>query len=398
MGGALGVLFQSEMGVVLVFGGGGRVSACMVGNSVQKFAYGNASQTNQTARKPRCFTHAGYTMKSKDLGATTMWGIHGGRTGDADDIFLRKGHVALGWDAMGDLSLLPANRDAFKARLMELDPHRKQGYYPMATGQLFRFVHEMAVGDVIVYPSKRDKRVYVGEITGTYQHAGQKADSYPHRRSVKWLKNFARTKFTQGALYEIGSAMSFFQVKTYAEEFASAVFGQEVAGTVEVDDTVSYVAEDIEQNTRDFILKTLAQELKGHGLSDFVAQLLATMGYRTRVSPPGPDGGVDIVAHKDELGFVPPIIKVQVKSTEGSVGDPIVSQLIGKLGPGEFGMVVTLGVFTTQAKNTAANKTNLKLVDGEELVSLVLQHYEHFDAKYKGMMPLKRVYVPEPLE
>lgn len=40
------------------------------------------------------------------------------------------------------------------------------------------------------------------------------------------------------------------------------------------------------------------------------------MEYRTRVSPEGPDGGVDIIAHKDELGFEPPIIKVQVKSTE----------------------------------------------------------------------------------
>jgi hypothetical protein len=29
---------------------------------------------------------------------------------------------------------------------------------------------------------------------------------------------------------------------------------------------------------------------------------------------------------------------------------------------------------------------------------LVLQHYEQFDSKYKGLIPLKRVYVPAPLE
>jgi len=79
---------------------------------------------------------------------------------------------------------------------------------------------------------------------------------------------------------------------------------------------VGIVAEEIEENTRDFVLKTLAQELKGHPLSHFVANLLRTMGYRTRVSPEGPDGGIDIIAHKDELGFEPPIIKVQVKSGE----------------------------------------------------------------------------------
>ncbi|MBT7161605.1 MAG: restriction endonuclease, partial [Victivallales bacterium] len=156
--------------------------------------------------------------------------------------------------------------------------------------------------------------------------------------------------------------------------------------------------EEIAQNTRDFVLKVLAQELKGHAFADFVAHLLGTMGYRTRVSPPGPDGGVDIVAHRDELGFEPPIIKVQVKSSEGNIGDPVVSQLIGKLETGEYGMVVTLGGFTSQALGTARNKSNLRLIGADELVSLVLQHYEQFDAKYKGMMPLKRVYVPEPLD
>ena len=122
------------------------------------------------------------------------------------------------------------------------------------------------------------------------------------------------------------------------------------------------------------------------------------MGYKTRSAQPGPDSGIDIIAHKDELGFEPPIIKVQVKSTEGSVGGPIVSALYGKVDISEFGLLVTLGTFTKQAKSFAQNKSNLRLIDGEELVTLIFQHYEKFDSKYKGLLPLKRVYVPEPLE
>lgn len=122
------------------------------------------------------------------------------------------------------------------------------------------------------------------------------------------------------------------------------------------------------------------------------------MGYRTRVSAEGPDGGIDIIAHKDELGFEPPIIKVQVKSTEGSVGDPDTSALYGKVGTGEYGLLVTLGSFTKQAQNFARSKSNLRLIDGPELVKLVLQHYEQLDSRYKGLLPLKRVYVPEALE
>lgn len=333
-------------------------------------------------------------MSQTDYSNATFWGIHGGRTGGADSIFLKKNQVALGWNMMDDLATLGPDREAFKKRLAESFPGKKPGYYPNAGGQLFRFVHEMKTGDLIIYPSKRDKRVHIGEVTSDYEHVARTTDGYPHRRAVRWIKDFPRTRFSQGALYEIGSAMSFFQVKNYADEYIAAIGGQAV---VDPDKTVPYVAEDIEQNTRDYILKVLAQELKGHGLAHFVGHLLETMGYQTRVSPEGPDGGIDIIAHTDELGFVPPIIKVQVKSGDGSVGDPIVSQLIGKLAPTEFGMVVTLGTFTNQAKTTARNKSNLRLIDCDELVSLILRNYNKFNSKYKGMMPLKQIYVPEPL-
>ena len=329
----------------------------------------------------------------------TLWGIHGGKTGDADNLFLKHNVIALGWAELGNMSRLGANREAFKARLLEVRPDRKPRYYPNAVGQLFRFVHEAKNGDLVIYSSKRDRRIHIGEIAGTYRYDTKLEPGYPQHRMVKWLNSFPRTKFSQGALYETGSAMSFFQVKNYADEFLSALSGREPAPvSAKQDETIPYVAEDIEQNTRDFIIKTLAQELKGHALAEFIAHLLGTMGYRTRLSPEGPDGGIDIIAHKDELGFEPPIIKVQVKSTEGSIGDPIVSQLYGKVERSEYGMVVTLGTFTNQAKNFDRNKSNLRLIDGEELVGLILQHYEQFDSKYKGLLPLKRVYVPEPLE
>ncbi len=327
-----------------------------------------------------------------------IWGIHAGATGDADSLFFKYNVIALGWKEMGDVEKLPPNRDAFMKQLLETRPDKKKGYYPIATGQIFRFVHEAKPGDLIIYPSKRDRQVHIGEITGAYYYDPKKEPSYPQHRPVKWLKTFPRNKFSQGALYEIGSAMSFFHVKNYAHEYLTALAGREIAPPSGKDETILYVAEDIEQNTRDFILKTLAQELKGHAFAEFVANLLNTMGYQTRTSPEGPDGGIDIIAHKDELGFEPPLIKVQVKSSEGNIGEPTVSQLYGKVDKLEYGMVITLGSFTNQAVTFARNKTNLRLVDGEELVRLILQHYEKFDSKYKGLLPLKRVYVPELLE
>lgn len=325
----------------------------------------------------------------------TIWGIHGGKTGDADSLFLKKNCVAIGWAKMGDLSKIAPDREAFKTMVAKTYPDAKPGAIPTNAGQLFRFVHEIQSGDLVVYPSKRDRRVHIGKIEGAYRYDPSHEESYPNLRQVKWLEASPRTQFTQGALYEIGSAMSLFQVKTYAEEFRAAVEGKIASPPVTKDETVALVAEDIEETTRDFILKTLSQELKGHPLAEFVGQLLNTMGYRTRVSPEGPDGGIDVIAHKDELGFEPPIIKFQVKSSDGNIGDPIVSALYGKVGANEHGLLVTLGSFTNQAVNFARSKSNLRLIDGAELVTLILAHYENLDSRYKGILPLKRVYVPE---
>ena len=252
---------------------------------------------------------------------TNLWGIHAGKTGDADTLFLKKNCIAIGWAKMGNLSKLSANREAFKARVSKVYPEKKPGAIPNNAGQTFRFVHEMKPGDLVVYPSKRDRHLHFGRIQGKYRYDPNTEPGYPHTRSVKWLRSVPRSQFTQGALYEVGSAMSLFLLKNYAEEFRSAVEGKATALPVTQDESVAAVVEDIEETTRDFVLKRLAQEVKGHPFAELVAHLLNTMGYRTRVSPEGPDGGVDIVAHKDELGFEPPIVKVQVKSTEGSTGE-----------------------------------------------------------------------------
>jgi len=325
----------------------------------------------------------------------TIWGIHAGRTGNADVLFLTKNVVALGWDRLGDLSQLKANRDAFKKAVAEAYPKKKPGAIPNNAGQLFRFMYEMKIGDFVAYPSKSDRKIHIGEIVGEYQYAPKKSPGYPNQRGVKWLKAVQRTKFSQGALYESGSAMSFFLIKNYADEFFAAIEGKVVGPSVPDDETVGIVAEEIEDITSDFILKALAKELKGTGLEFFVAQLLELMDYKTRMTSAGTDGGVDIIAHHDELGFEPPIIKVQVKASEGSIGDPIASSLYGKVGANEFGLLVTLGTFTKQAKDFATSKTNLRLIDGQELVRLILAHYDDFDSKYKGILPLKRVYVPQ---
>lgn len=329
---------------------------------------------------------------------TTVWGIHAGKLASADSLFVPKGFVALGWPDMGDLGSISPTRDSFRTQVAEVYPNVKPGVVPNNAGQLYRFVVEMKVDDLVAYATREGRLVHIGRVSGPYRYDPTMEPSHPNVRPVEWLRTLPRSSFTQGALYELGAAMSFFQIKTYADEFRIAASGSLAPEVITRDDTVTQVAADIEQTTKDYVLKILDKDLKGHPFAELFAHLLNAMGWRTRVSPPGPDQGVDIIAHRDELGLEPPRIKVQAKSGTGSIGDPVVKQLYGSVGDGEYGMVVTTSFFTPQAKMFANQKTNLRLIDGDELLDLIFEHYHKFEARYKGLLPLKRVYVPEPLE
>ena len=225
-----------------------------------------------------------------------MWGIH---TQD-DNLFLRDNVVAIGWKAMGDLSLISADREAFRLKYVETYPDAKKGNIGNSVGMLFRFVHEMQIGDYVIFPSKSDRMVNIGAIEGSYQFVGN-AVEYVQQRKVKWIKRLPRTAFSQGALYEIGSAMTFFAVKNYADEFLSALDKRFKKDEMAEDKSVGATAEEIIESTKDFILKELSRNLKGYDLEVFIADLLQAMGYRTTISPHGGDSGIDITAYKDDF-------------------------------------------------------------------------------------------------
>ena len=319
-----------------------------------------------------------------------IWGIH---TYD-EALFLKDDKMAIGWKEIGNLREISANREDFKKKYVQVYPDASKGAVATCAGMLYRFCHEVQIGDYVVYPSKSDRMINIGEITGDYEFVPD-AHEYVQQRNVKWLKHIPRTSFSQGALYEIGSALSFFAVKNYADEFLSALdkgFKKHAAANDE-DDTVGATAEDIIESTKDFILKELSRNLKGYALEEFVADLLRAMGYRTTVSPQGGDSGIDITAYKDEL---PPRILVQVKSQDSDIKETTIQSLKGAMREGDYGLFVTLSNYTKNAQKYLESTPIIRGINGTELVDLILKYYEDLDIKYKKMIPLKMVYIPIP--
>ena len=149
---------------------------------------------------------------------------------------------------------------------------------------LYRFAYEVQIGDLVVFPSKTDRKINIGVVEGEYFYNAD-AIEYVQQRKVKWLKHLPRTAFSQGALHEVGSALSFFTVKNYADEYLVALDknfkATDITSENDEDESVAETAEEIIESTKDFILKELSKNLKGYALEEFVADLLRAMGYRT---------------------------------------------------------------------------------------------------------------------
>lgn len=320
-----------------------------------------------------------------------VWGIHT----QNDSLFLNKDLIAIGWRDFGDLSKVEESRDAFKAHYIEAYPDAKKGQIANGAGMLYRFLHEVQIGDYVVFPSKTDRKINIGTIDGDYYFEDSDGE-YVQRRKVKWLKHIPRLNFSQGALYEVGSAMSFFSVKNYADEFLSALdkdFKKSVTSDDAEDESVGATAEDIVESTKDFILKELSRQLKGYDLEAFVADLFRAMGYRTTVSPQGGDSGIDITAYKDEF---PPRILVQVKSQDSDIKETTIQSLKGAMREGDYGLFVTLSNYTKNAQKYLDSTPIIRGINGTELVDLILKYYEDLSEKYRKMIPLKMVYIPVP--
>lgn len=317
-----------------------------------------------------------------------VWGIHS----EGDALFLQQGIIGIGWNQVGDFRSIASSRDAFKEKVDATYPGSKKGYIALVAGMLYRFLHEMKIGDYVIFPSKADRMVNIGKITGEYDY--QPGNSlYDNIRKVEWLKHLPRRVFSQGALYEIGSAMTLFSVKNYADEFMAKLEKKTAKEWMEdeEDHSVAATADDIMENTCDYIQKELSRLFKGYDLENLVSDLLNAMGYRTTVSPHGGDSGIDIIAYKDEL---PPRIAVQVKSQDSDIKETTIQSLKGAMMPGDYGLFVTLSGYTKNAQKFLDANPIIRGINGVELANLILKYYESLSEKYRQMIPLKKVYIP----
>jgi restriction system protein len=141
-------------------------------------------------------------------------------------------------------------------------------------------------------------------------------------------------------------------------------------------------------------------EMPPYDFQDLVAVLLKAMGYHVLwVAPPGPDRGIDMIAHTDPLGTTSPRIKVQVKRTpESKISVHEIRSFMAVIGDQDVGIYIAAGGFTGDAEREARGqeRRRLTLVDLNRLVELWIEHFSHIDDSDRQRLPLKPIYFLAP--
>lgn len=344
----------------------------------------------------------------------TMWVV---RNDQFDAELLDRGFVSIGWDDVGALTALGDDPSRIREGLERAYPGAKPRAYALWAGILRRFAFEMAPGDVVIAPSSATSTLSFGIVDGGYEFVDE--PEHRHRRRVRWIKSgVARSLFPRVALREIGAIMTLFRVRRSADPFRcyleapndeaftenlAAFEGDEshpeqpraaeadAALDAEVADLAPTAAE-TEQATQDAVVDALLG-VSPEQFEQLTADLLRAMGYQARTTQYVADGGVDVIAHRDPLGLEPPIIKVQCKRVASAQGGPAVQQLLGTLAPGELGLFVTLGTYTTQAFAIERSRRDLRLLSGADIARLVLEHYPRLPQRWRDLVPLRQVWV-----
>jgi restriction system protein len=338
-----------------------------------------------------------------------LWLNRSGRHCEHESRFLDQGRIFLTWDGLNrDLSRI-RSREELQELHAEVYPKASPGKRRQHSGQIWAFVTRMAKGDWVAVPSKR-KTIHIGQITGDYTFDPNAEDPYYHSRTVRWLEtDVPRTNFDQDILNSLGAFTTVCQIKRNDAEArvrAMKANGWKSIGAApriitngdedqEATDESTAADLDLEQIARDQIARQMYARFASHGLEDLVEAVLNAQGFTTHHSGKGPDGGIDILAAPETLGFGHPRICVQVKSQTTPLERPVLDQLVGTMQHvgADQGLLVCWGGFKkTILQEVPRLFFKVRLWDQNDLIDQFLAVYDKLDDDIRAEIPLKRVW------
>lgn len=345
---------------------------------------------------------------------TKFWTVRTGRSGERTEWGFANGVVGGGWHEMPDLTEV-SDKEHLRSIVSDVYGGSKNVVANL-TGQLWTLRTRIQDGDYIVLPIRSTSQIAFGQVIGGgYKYLSKEEDpTKRHVIQVKWLRtDISKSVLKQDMRYQLGSALTVFEVgnNDAAYRLEQIMSGKQDPGarsalnpgstktsdvaqdeTTEISDSIN-----LAEVAQDEIAKRLQEDFKGHELSELVEALLTAEGFKCRNSPPGADGGVDVLAGMGPLGMDSPKLVVQVKSQTGAVSDTVLQQLNGAIHrfQADQALLVTFGGVTGPAKAYLETQYfNIRVWTIDDIIQSIYKHYPVLDNEMKSRLPLKQIWVP----
>lgn len=340
---------------------------------------------------------------------TRLWIVRAGANGERELAAIEQNQLFPGFLEVHDLEPL-LSRDAILDHLKDVMPDASAGRLRNFAAQLNQFANKIAIGDLVVMPRKLTDGVAIGIVTGDY--AFDETNAFKHSRSVEWkTESIARDVFKQDLRHSFGAFMTICEIKrNSALERVQAVLenGKDPGSLLGAQGTIPTnggedeadaddFATDIEDIAAQQIISLIKSEFAGHALADLISEILEVEGYTTKASPPGADGGVDILAAGGTLGLGEDRICVQVKSGDGAANHDVVLRLIGSVSntQAQTGLLVSIGGVNAPAqKELDSNFFKLRLWQMPDVLRALYRTYGQLSDETRKKLPLKQIWAP----
>lgn len=328
-----------------------------------------------------------------------FWMVRAGEGGYLAEDFERTGHIAIGWKGAGDFTGI-RSADQMRDRVRASYPDARPGALAISASMAWKFRSLMQPGDRVITYNPRIRQYLLGTITGDYLYAPGTVPDYDHVRAVRWEGRVGRDSLSLTSRNALGSTLTLFQPAAEVVQEIDQILSSGVPVTTDSQDEQE-PTEDWHEFRRDMagkaheFIKDRLLALTPSDMEELTAALLRGMGYKARVTPAGPDRGRDVIASPDGLGFQSPRIVAEVKHRRAAMGSQDIRSFLGGLRSADGGMYVSTGGFTREARYEAERApVPVTLVDLDDLASLVVEHYDRFDAEGRALLPLTRIYWP----
>ena len=347
---------------------------------------------------------------------TRAWVIRAGAQGQHEQWNLDQGRATIGWREVGDIGGC-SSKDEILHLLFQTYPEDPENRLTNYASQLWAFLDTISVGDLIILPSKiRRGYVWFGRATGNYEYDAKNAE--PERRKfipVTWASEpISRSSIGADLLNSLNASQTVFSpsrnnaasrlehiAKTGSDPEAENLHSNAVEPphfnrVLEEDEDVT---DPLPLPTMDSIVDQIrahiTENFKEHDLTWLVADILSAHGFECEVSPPGPDGAVDIKAGMGPLGMDAPIVVVEVKSEPNAIDSRVVRGLHSarEQHKADQALLVAWGGLTRPASREFRTDSAFRVWDGDALLRELFHVYEELPAETKAKIPLKQTWI-----